>query len=182
MTCLVLGVLLLMSWPRERPATRPATSKEQIKAATLEVMRPWTGDLDGMIKRRAIRVATTYNKTLYFIDKGVQRGAVYEAYKLFEDELNAKLKTKHLRVNVVFIPVSRDELLQGGRRGPRRHRGGGADGDAGTREDRRLRAGDLRQHRRDRGHRAGRAGHSRTSTTCRDRRCSSASRAATTRA
>ena len=64
-----------------------------------------------MIKRRSIRVATTYNKTHYFIDRGVQRGAVYESFKLFEDELNAKLKTRNLRVQVIFIPVSRDELL-----------------------------------------------------------------------
>ena len=71
----------------------------------------WTGDLDGMTKRRVIRVATTYNRTHYFIDRGIQRGAVYESFKLFEDELNARLKTQNLRVNVVFIPVSRDELL-----------------------------------------------------------------------
>ena len=36
----------------------------------------WTGDLDGMIQRRLIRVATTYNRTNYFIDRGQQRGAV----------------------------------------------------------------------------------------------------------
>ena len=72
----------------------------------------WKGDLDGMIKRRYIRVATTYSKTNYFIDMGTQRGTVYESFKLFEDQLNAKLKTKHLRVNVVFIPMSRDELLR----------------------------------------------------------------------
>jgi membrane-bound lytic murein transglycosylase MltF len=74
--------------------------------------KPWTGDLDGMIQRRVIRVATTYNRTNYFIDRGQQRGAVYESFKLFEDELNTKLKTKNLRVQVVFIPMSRDELLK----------------------------------------------------------------------
>src|SRR5262245_39788789 len=34
----------------------------------------WTGDLDGMIKRRRIRVLTPYSRTHYFIDRGVQRG------------------------------------------------------------------------------------------------------------
>jgi membrane-bound lytic murein transglycosylase MltF len=111
-TCLVVGTLLLMFCPSDTASNTASDRQEQIKAATLAVMKPWTGDLDGMIKRRTIRVATTYNKTLYFIDRGVQRGAAYEAYRLFEDELNAKLKTKHLRVNVVFIPVSRDELLR----------------------------------------------------------------------
>jgi membrane-bound lytic murein transglycosylase MltF len=74
--------------------------------------QPWTGDLDGMVQRRVIRVATTYNRTNYFIDRGQQRGAVYESFRLFEDELNTKLKTKNLRVQVVFIPMSRDELLK----------------------------------------------------------------------
>jgi membrane-bound lytic murein transglycosylase MltF len=85
-------------------ATAPATSPP---LAT----RKWTGDLDGMIKRRVIRVLVAYNKTHYFIDKGTQRGASYDAMKKFEDELNLKRKTGNLRVNVVFIPVSREELL-----------------------------------------------------------------------
>jgi membrane-bound lytic murein transglycosylase MltF len=104
---LVLVMLLLMCCPREAPG-----EQKPIGAATEKITQPWTGDLDGMIERRLIRVATTYNKTLYFIDKGVQRGAVYEGYKLFEDELNAKLKTRNLRISVIFIPVSRDELLR----------------------------------------------------------------------
>jgi membrane-bound lytic murein transglycosylase MltF len=104
---LIAGMALLTCVPGET-----AGPPQQIQAATDHLAKPWTGDLDGMIERRIIRVATTYNKTLYFIDKGVQRGAVYEAYKLFEDDLNARLKTKHLRVNVLFIPVSRDDLLK----------------------------------------------------------------------
>ncbi|MCU0593413.1 MAG: lytic transglycosylase F, partial [Desulfobacterales bacterium] len=39
------------------------------------------------------------------------RGVGYEAFRKFEEDLNKKLKAKHIRVNVVFIPVSRDELL-----------------------------------------------------------------------
>jgi membrane-bound lytic murein transglycosylase MltF len=99
--------------PRPSPSAPPAKTAPgvQREAAVSKVGGTWTGDLDGMIKRRVIRVATTYSKTHYFIDKGVQRGAVYEAFKLFEDELNAKLKTKNLRIHVVFVPMSRDELL-----------------------------------------------------------------------
>ncbi|MCU0592948.1 MAG: lytic transglycosylase F [Desulfobacterales bacterium] len=71
----------------------------------------WTGDLDGMIKRRMVRVLVVYSKTFFFVDKGTQRGIVYEEFRKFEEDLNKKLKAKHIRVNVVFIPVSRDELL-----------------------------------------------------------------------
>ena len=79
--------------------------------------KPWSGDLDGMIDRRVIRVLTAPGKTSFFVDKGVNRGIVADAFKLFEDDLNRKLaadnklKNKHLKVRVVFIPVSRDQLL-----------------------------------------------------------------------
>ena len=71
----------------------------------------WTGDLDGMIQRHYIRVLTTYSRTHFFIDQGVQRGLVPDAFKLFEDDLNKRLKNKHLRVQVVFVPVAHDELV-----------------------------------------------------------------------
>jgi membrane-bound lytic murein transglycosylase MltF len=71
----------------------------------------WTGDLDGMIKRRQIRVLVPYSKTFFFVDKGVQRGIAHDLMVTFGDDLNKKLKTKHLRVEVVFVPTKRDRLL-----------------------------------------------------------------------
>ena len=72
--------------------------------------KPFTGDLDAMVKRRAIRAGVTYNRTHYFIDKGQERGLAYEALKAFENDLNADLKTGNLRVHVVLVPMSRDLL------------------------------------------------------------------------
>jgi len=72
--------------------------------------KPFTGDFDAMIARRAIRVAVTFNRTHYFIDKGHQRGLTYESLKLFENDLNADLKTGNLKVHVVFLPMSREQL------------------------------------------------------------------------
>jgi hypothetical protein len=34
------------------------------------VLNPFTGDLDEMVKRRAIRVGVTFSRTFYFVDKG----------------------------------------------------------------------------------------------------------------
>jgi membrane-bound lytic murein transglycosylase MltF len=99
---------------------KPSSQTPQREALTIspeEVMKPWTGDLDGMVERRVIRVLTVYSKTFYFVDKGVQRGAVADAFRIFEEDLNKKLATdkklkqKHLNVRVVFIPVTRGELL-----------------------------------------------------------------------
>ena len=72
--------------------------------------KPFTGDFDEMVKRRAIRVAVTFNRTHYFIDKGQERGITYEALKAFENDLNTDLKTGNLKVHVVIVPMSRDQL------------------------------------------------------------------------
>ena len=102
-------------------AQEPAAKKATGGALTIDLAKakPWTGDLDGMIERRVIRVLTVNSKTLYFVDKGVQRGIVVDYFRLFEDELNKKLaaekklKDKNLKVRVIFIPVRRDQLLAG---------------------------------------------------------------------
>jgi membrane-bound lytic murein transglycosylase MltF len=92
-------------------------SREHLTITPAEAMQPWTGDLDGMIARKTIRVLTVYSKTFYFVNKGVQRGATYDFLQQFERALNErlakerKLKHKHLKVQVIFIPVRRDELL-----------------------------------------------------------------------
>jgi membrane-bound lytic murein transglycosylase MltF len=91
--------------------------RERLTIAAEEATKPWTGDLDGMIKRGFIRVLTVYSKTFYSVDKGVQRGAAYDAGRLFVEDLNKKLakekklQHKHLKVRVLFIPVGRGELL-----------------------------------------------------------------------
>src|SRR4029078_11992515 len=80
------------------------------EAVRLVVDKPFTGDFDEMVKRRAIRVGVTFNRTHYFIDKGQERGLTYEALKSFENDLNTDLKTGYLKVHVVFVPMSRDQL------------------------------------------------------------------------
>ena len=101
-------------------AQNPAPQKATGATLTIdpaELQKPWTGDLDGMIKRRIIRVLVVNSKTFYFHDKGVLRGATVDYYRLFEEELNKKLaaekklKNKNLKVHVYFIPMRRDQLL-----------------------------------------------------------------------
>ena len=87
------------------------TALDLEEAARATITTKWTGDLDGMIKRRIIRVLTTYSKVSYFVDQGRPRGLVYDAFRLFEDDLNAKLRTKNVRVHVLFVPVAHDDLI-----------------------------------------------------------------------
>ena len=76
-----------------------------------EIMKPWTGDLEGMAQRRMIRVLTAFSKTQYFIDQGTPRGTAYDQGKLLEAELNKKFASGHITLNVQFVPLSRNELI-----------------------------------------------------------------------
>jgi len=91
--------------------TQEAPAAVQSQTAAAPILRQWTGDLDGMIERRVIRFLTTYSKTNYFVDKGTQRGLVYDFIRLFEDDLNKKLKNKNIRVHAMILPVSHDDLI-----------------------------------------------------------------------
>lgn len=113
----VLGSLPL-AWSVE--ADKAATEAEERSAlsfASEELAKPMLGDLDAMMERRTIRVLTTYNKTGYFIHKGVQRGVTYDAFMQVEKRLNEQLRKdkaikRHLKLNFVFIPVARENLLK----------------------------------------------------------------------
>jgi hypothetical protein len=94
--------------------TAPAKSEGAQTPTSLAVQgAPWTGDFDEMLKRRYIRVLVASSKTQYYVVKGIQRGTSYEVMKAFEDWINRQYpqKTKNLRFHVLFVPVSRDQLL-----------------------------------------------------------------------
>lgn len=90
------------------PLAHESALPESVRAA---LNKSFTGDLDEMVKRRLVRVGVTYNRTLYFVDRGTQRGAAYEYGKLMEDELNKRRKTGNLKVAFWFVPLQRDQLV-----------------------------------------------------------------------
>jgi membrane-bound lytic murein transglycosylase MltF len=74
-------------------------------------LRPWAGDLDGMIERRVVRVLVPYSRTGYFIDAGTQRGLFYDLMTEFEKRLNEQHADDLIRINLVFVPTTRDRLI-----------------------------------------------------------------------
>ena len=75
--------------------------------------KPRQGDFDQMLERRVIRVLLPYSRTLYFVDKGHERGITAENMRDFERYLNKK-HAKALRkrpLSVVLIPTTRDKLF-----------------------------------------------------------------------
>jgi membrane-bound lytic murein transglycosylase MltF len=99
----------------DETAAPPESAESKAVDALVQIaLKPWKGDFDGMVKRRMIRVLTTYSRIYYFTDKYRERGITYETMKIFEEEINKKLGLKGLdRIHVIFLPVSRDRLLSG---------------------------------------------------------------------
>ncbi len=91
------------------PSSAAAQASPQKTGPEL-VIKDVGGDFDVLKKRRVIRVLVVYNKTNYFIDKGTPHGVTYEAFKLFEDDLNKKYKTGNLKIHVACFPVGRADL------------------------------------------------------------------------
>lgn len=72
----------------------------------------YTDDLDGLIKRRYVRVLTTLNKTNFFIYEGKFFGFEYSLLKEYENFLNRNIGKKELRIVLDFIPVTRSKLIE----------------------------------------------------------------------
>jgi membrane-bound lytic murein transglycosylase MltF len=108
-------VSCLLALPLIVAAARAGPLPDDPAPAALERYRETlrTGDLPEMTRHRQVRALVVYSKTLYFVDRGAQRGLAYEALQEFERYLNRRVKpgSKQLRTHVVLVPVSRDQLL-----------------------------------------------------------------------
>ena len=89
-------------------ADAPEAPLEDVWPAMSE---PRFGDLDAMVERGEIRVLTSFTLGSYFIDRGRQRGTVYELSQILETYARDKLGQKAKRLKVTIIPVRRDQLL-----------------------------------------------------------------------
>jgi membrane-bound lytic murein transglycosylase MltF len=108
---LVAAVATACSGRQEGAIPATASPYDALPQAVRDTIgRPFTGDFDALVKARVIRVAVTYNRTHYFIDKGQERGLTYEVLKAFENDLNTDLKTGNLKVHVVIVPMTRGQL------------------------------------------------------------------------
>src|SRR5262245_9915147 len=104
-------VLIANGAAAQPPAHTPATEPPKTQGIPKPANTAWTGDFDGMVKRRVIRALVPYSKTFYFVDRAVQRGLSYEVTRLLEADINKKLKNGHIRFHVVCIPVTRCEMI-----------------------------------------------------------------------
>lgn len=114
---LIIGPIVSLLLCAAYAAPTKAPPADALAVNLEDIQQPWVGDLPGMYDRRVIRVLTTYSKTFFFIDKGTQRGLTHDLFMEFERDLNKKLMKqeklthRHLRVRVLFVPVTRGQLF-----------------------------------------------------------------------
>ena len=90
--------------------SRPAPQGLDVERVTAE---KFSGDFEQLLERRLIRVHVPYSRTLYFNDKGTQRGITADLMHEFERHLNRKYARRLGKrpLTVVLIPTTRDEML-----------------------------------------------------------------------
>jgi membrane-bound lytic murein transglycosylase MltF len=74
-------------------------------------LRPWAGDLDGMIERGSIRVGIPYGLATYFLDGPHHRGPTYDLVMEFEKGVKKRLGAAATNLTVVVVPVRRDRIV-----------------------------------------------------------------------
>lgn len=78
-------------------------------ALTAAMLAPWTGDLDGMVKRGFIRVGVGNEPMFFSYDGPEQQGLTVDAMREFEKHLRATLGPE-ATLTVTLAPLPRDRL------------------------------------------------------------------------
>ena len=106
---LLVGAVSLAAGPSAAGAAEPAPSPRRLLTST----KPWTGDFDGMLERRTIRVLVPYSRTLYYSDRGRERGITAELVREWERWINTTYARQLGKrpLTVYLIPTTRDKLI-----------------------------------------------------------------------
>lgn len=97
--------------PRAWALTAPPKPHTPVRALRTRLAKQFTGDFDGMVERRLIRVIVPYSRTLYFQDKGAIYGTAADGAQLLETWLNKKNKLGARFLTVPVSAASRDKLF-----------------------------------------------------------------------
>jgi len=92
-----------------QPAKAADDAPRQLRIAN----KPWTGDFDAMLKRRLIRVYVPYSRSLYFVDKGRERGVAAELVRDAERWMNRKYAKELGKrpLTLYIVAATRDRLI-----------------------------------------------------------------------
>jgi membrane-bound lytic murein transglycosylase MltF len=91
-------------------APRAETTGEEV--LSFPRVETWSGDLDGMLQRRTVRILVVPSKTFFFLNKGDTLGLIAETGQEFEKWINKRHEQAPFDIKVVFVPTRRDRILQ----------------------------------------------------------------------
>ena len=117
----LLALSLGTSAPAQTPAAKPAAQAASVPAASgkadarsLDIAtKPWKGDFDGMLERRMVRFYVPYSRSLYFVDKGRERGISADLIRQFELWVNKKYAAQLGKrpLTAYIVVATRDQML-----------------------------------------------------------------------
>jgi ABC-type amino acid transport substrate-binding protein len=109
---LLLGSISALTFAQSDAQRASAPASGQTRRIPLANV-PFTGDFDRLLDRRVIRVLAPYSRSLYYLDKGQERGLTAELARDFEQYVNRKYaKQLGKRPLTVFLIVTtRDKLF-----------------------------------------------------------------------
>ncbi|MGO4396256.1 transglycosylase SLT domain-containing protein [Variovorax sp. M-6] len=105
----VCGSGLAAAPPGKASAASPPAAPRQLNVAS----KAWSGDFDAMLARRLIRVDVPLSRSLYFVDRGRERGLSAELVRDFERWVNKTYARQLVKrpLTVYIVPTTRDMLL-----------------------------------------------------------------------
>ncbi len=118
------GLLALASWmpPAAGADPKPLSSDDRsveeslLDQALAEVDRPlltarYDDDLDGLIKRRVIRILTSYNRTNFFVADGELHGFEYQLLQQYRKYLKTRVRKRSWPTVFLYIPMPFEQIL-----------------------------------------------------------------------
>ena len=110
---LVIGAVSYLAF--RQLTNKAAAPVEDGRHGLVLTSKEWTGDFDKMLAYRRIRVLVPNSRTLYFNDKGRERGVTGDTVRDFEHYINKKYarKLEKRPLTVFIVPCTRDALLTG---------------------------------------------------------------------
>jgi membrane-bound lytic murein transglycosylase MltF len=94
------------------PSAAPSPTPRPVRQLSI-ANKVWTGDFDRLLERRMVRVLVPYSRTLFFNDRGRERGISADLVREFESYVNRKHRTAKRPVTFYLVPTTRDRLLSG---------------------------------------------------------------------
>jgi membrane-bound lytic murein transglycosylase MltF len=112
---MLVALALMLSFAVDGHAQDVVAAPDSKPRQLMIANRVWTGDFDRMLERRMIRVYAPFSRSLYFTDKGRERGIAVELVRDWERYLNIKYRKALGKrpLTIYVMPATRDKLLPG---------------------------------------------------------------------